>query len=158
LFCFGKFYFSQLSILLVPIRTPLHGNNLDGNDKVQQCYDTAAAGFKFYVLPPSVGTLVHWEHDAPDAFAPKPLATTQTPMGLLGSAIRRAECAWPGSRDRFVCDSNLVRRSTLWYRLTTPAFYRIVGCSNTEQRLPRMSSSSTFARVLDSKEREASTF
>jgi hypothetical protein len=110
-----------------------------GNDKVQQVYDTAAAGFNFFVLPPSVGSLVHWEH-ALTLARPPPLAVTRVPMGLLASVIRRAECVWPGTRDRFVCDSNAVRRSTWWYKLTTPAFFKIAGCENTEQRLFRMSS------------------
>ena len=43
-----------------------------GNDKVQQCYDTAAAGFKFFVLPPSVGSLVHWEHETASIRPPLP--------------------------------------------------------------------------------------
>ena len=114
----------------------------DGNDKVQQCYDTAASGFKFFVLPPSVGSLVHWEHEVigpNDRHNPPPLAVTRVPMGLLASVIRRAECIWPGARDRFVCESNYVRRNSWWYKLTTPAFYKIAGCKNTEQRLFRMS-------------------
>ena len=125
-----------------------------GNDKVQQCYDMAAAGFKFFVLPPSVGSLIHWKH-AVLTSTPLPLATTKVAMGLLASTIRRAECVWPGARDRFVCDSNFVRRSTWWYRLTTPAFYKIVGCENTEQRLFRKSHLRKFADALDSKERMA---
>ena len=113
-----------------------------GNYQVQQCYDTVAAGFKFFVLPPSVGTLIRWKQVLPRN-APLRMATTRVPMGLLASTIRRVECVWPGARDGFVCDSDSVRKSVLWYRLITPAIYKIVGCKNTEQRLLRASKTIT---------------
>ena len=121
-----------------------------GNDRVQQCYDTAAAGFKFIILTPSVGSLIHWEYKASSATT-LPLAMTRAPMGLLASVIRRAECVWPGTRDRLVCDPAYVRKNHLWYKLTTPAFYQTAGCMNTEQRLPRSWHALPFEDALDGK-------
>lgn len=89
-------------------------------------------------------------------------------MGLLASVVRRAECAWPGTRDQFICENNHVRRNTWWYKLLTPAFYKVAGCTNTEQRLFRTShtlkeeqnagqaasAARAFADALDSKNYE----
>ena len=103
---------------------------------MQQVYDTAAAGFKFYVLPPSVGYLIHWEHDNSAKHRKKtpPLARTQSPHSLLASVARRAECVWPGSRDRFICNNNYVRRKWWWFWALSPGFYKIAGCKITEHR------------------------
>ena len=107
-----------------------------GNDKVQQVYDTAAAGFAFFVLPPSVGFLMHWEPDKNPAHlqSSRPLAHTRSPHSLLAMVARRAECVWPGSRDQFICDDNHVRRKWWWFWAFSSGFYKIAGCKSTEHR------------------------
>ena len=60
-----------------------------GNDKTGQCFETAQAGFQFWVLPESVGWLEHWEH--PAEAGPK-LAKTRDDIMTFAQLVQRSQC------------------------------------------------------------------
>ena len=99
-----------------------------GNDKVQQVYEVAASGFKFFVLPESVGRVDHWSHSRSEQGS---LAATKDAHALIAEVVRKDE--WAHVRDKFVCKDEVVRTNPYWQLQSS--FYAKCGCADTRPRM-----------------------
>ena len=99
-----------------------------GNDKVQQVYEVAASGFKFFVLPESVGRVDHWSHSRSGQGS---LAATKDAHALIAEVVRKDE--WAHVRDKFVCKDEVVRTNPYWQLQSS--FYAKCGCADTRPRM-----------------------
>lgn len=99
-----------------------------GNDKTSQCYETAAKGAEWWILPDrTVGHLQHWQHPSYKTFA-HPLVATKDSLVLFASIIKRSHCAF-GQNSDLACSDVAARTNPWWVDgMVSTDFWRLADC------------------------------
>ena len=110
-------------------------------------YEAASAGLEFFVLPPNIGSLIHWDHPV-GKFADNAheIARTRHPGDILREVVARSHClhgirgvpmkAVQPTPRAFVCTTNAVCADDMWnpYMLGSAGnqvmkgYQRLCGC------------------------------
>ena len=64
-----------------------------GDDKMEQVFEAASGGLKFSVLPPRIGSLLHWDHpEGKFKDDSHEIARTRLPGDILLQVVARSHC------------------------------------------------------------------